>query len=167
MSGANRGEPTLERAGDAGDAGELAAERRVQRGGAPKPRRKATGAGPLDGRAALGRSAEDAAAHFLVASGYEILARNVRLCGAELDIVARESGEIAFVEVRSRSSRAHGGPLETIGPRKIARLSRAATAFLALRRWSAAPARFDVVGVDWIDGRPRLSLVRGAFDCPF
>jgi putative endonuclease len=160
MSRANRGEPTLER------AGETAAERRARRGRAP--RRTATvGDGPVDGRAALGRSAEDAAAHFLVASGYEILARNVRLCGAELDIVARESGEIAFVEVRSRSSRAHGGPLETIGPRKIARLSRAAAAFLALRRWSAAPARFDVVGVDWIDGRPRLSLVRGAFDCPF
>src|SRR5689334_4695158 len=70
-----------------------------------------------DRRMALGRAAEEAAARFLVDRGYEILERNVRLCGAELDIVAREAGEIAFVEVRSRSSRAHGGPLETIGPR--------------------------------------------------
>jgi putative endonuclease len=139
-------------------------ERDPGRSGAANARPGSKTAAPADGRAALGRDAEDAAARFLVAAGYEILARNVRLCGAELDIVARESGEIAFVEVRSRSSRACGGPLETIGRRKIGRLSRAAAAFLALRRWGHAPARFDVVGVDWVDGRPDISLVRGAFD---
>ncbi len=119
-----------------------------------------------DPRSARGRAAEAAAAQHLVRNGYEILARNVWLCGAELDLVARDGEVVVFVEVRSRSHRRFGSPVETIGARKIARIARAAQAFLAAHRLLAAPARFDVVGVDWQDGVPRCTLVRGAFESP-
>jgi putative endonuclease len=104
---------------------------------------------------------------FLAANGYRIEARNVRLAGAEIDVVARDGVTIVFIEVRSRSHRRLGGPLATIGTRKIARIARAATAYLVLHHASRCPARFDVVGVDWEEGRAHCTLVRGAFESPW
>lgn len=121
---------------------------------------------PPDPRGTLGRAAEEAAARHLEGRGLEVIARNVRLCGAEIDIVARDDDTIVFVEVRSRSHRGHGGPLETVGPNKQARIARAASAFLARAGLSSSPARFDVVGVDWRDGEPALEHVRHAFESP-
>lgn len=122
---------------------------------------------PLDPRGPLGRAAEDAARGYLERLGWETIARNVRLCGAEIDIVLRDGGTIVFVEVRSRSSRRLGGPLETVGASKQARIARAAGVFLARAGWADRPARFDVVGIDWRDGRPAVTLVRNAFESPW
>jgi putative endonuclease len=131
-----------------------------RRSAAPPPGR------PRDPRVALGRAAEDAGAAHLMRLGYEILARNVRLAGAEIDLVARDGDCIVFVEVRSRSSRRFGGPLESVRFPKQARIARAASVFLARAGLSAQAARFDVVGVDWRDGEPIVTLVCGAFDSP-
>lgn len=119
-----------------------------------------------DPRVERGRAAEDAACELLVRGGYTIVARNVRLAGAEIDVVALDDSTTVFVEVRSRSSRRHGGPLETVGRQKQARIARAAAAYLQ-RLPRPVAARFDVVGVDWDDGHPVCTLVRSAFDCPF
>jgi putative endonuclease len=120
-----------------------------------------------DPRIARGRAAEDAAARFLGRQGYEVLARNVWLCGAELDLVAFDGEVVVFVEVRSRSNRRFGAPAETVRARKIARVARAAQAYLVLKGLAHVPARFDVVGVDMTSGVPVCSLVRGAFESPF
>jgi putative endonuclease len=120
-----------------------------------------------DFRPQRGRAAEEAAARHLAALGYEIVARNVWLCGAEIDLVARDGPVVVFVEVRSRSNRRFGSPLATVRARKIARVSRAAQAYLSLHGLAAAPARFDVVGVDWTSGRAECTHVRSAFESPF
>src|SRR5262245_6416607 len=70
---------------------------------------------PPDPRNALGSAAETAAAELLVRAGFRIVARNVRIAGAEIDLVAVDGDEIVFVEVRSRSGSRQGGPLATIG----------------------------------------------------
>jgi putative endonuclease len=120
-----------------------------------------------DPRPARGRAAEAAAAELLVRAGLRIVARNVRLAGAEIDLVAEDGDELVFVEVRSRSDTRHGGPLTTVGWVKQARIARAAQAFLVRTERTNAPARFDVVGVEWRDGRAACTHVRGAFDCPW
>ena len=66
------------------------------------PSRKTASDRIPDPRAALGRAAEDAAVRHLERLGYEIFARNVRLGGAEIDVIARDGDAIVFVEVRSR-----------------------------------------------------------------
>ncbi len=120
-----------------------------------------------DSRGALGRAGEEAACEELVRRGYEILERNVRLAGAEIDIIARDGPSLVFVEVRSRSSRRHGSPLETVGRRKQTRIARAAMAFLARQGGRQNATRFDVVGVDWVRGRAVCTVIPGAFDSPF
>jgi putative endonuclease len=120
-----------------------------------------------DPRPARGRAAEAAAATFLGRHGYDIVARNVWLCGAEIDLIAWDGAVVVFVEVRSRSNRRFGSPVETIRARKIARIARAAQAYLVLHGLTRAPARFDVVGVDWTTGRAECTLLRSAFESPF
>ncbi len=112
----------------------------------------------MSARAALGRAGEDAAVALLQASGYRIVARNVRLPGGEIDVIARDGDTLVFVEVKARSSAAYGGAVGAVDARKRATLRALAADWLQI----AAPrarARFDVVTFD--AGRPRLH--RGAF----
>jgi putative endonuclease len=101
-----------------------------------------------DRRRALAAEGEACAAAHLAARGYRIVARNVRAGGVEIDLVAERAGLVVFVEVKTRSTRAHGAPEEAVDARKRARLVRAAAAWLhERRRAGSAPrrVRFDVV----------------------
>ncbi len=51
-----------------------------------------------------GRFAELAAAWFLRAKGYRILARRVRTAAGEIDLVARKGDTLVFCEVKARAS---------------------------------------------------------------
>ncbi len=86
------------------------------------------------------------------------MARNVRLPGGEIDVIARDGDTVVFVEVKARASGGFGSALGAVDARKRATLRALAADWLQV----AAPrarARFDVVSFD--AGRPRLH--RGAF----
>ena len=51
---------------------------------------------------ALGKRAEDEALEFLSAAGLQLLARNFRRRGGEIDLVMLDGGCLVFVEVRFR-----------------------------------------------------------------
>lgn len=82
---------------------------------------------PAGPRGRTGALAEDAAARWLIRSGWTILARNVRVGRDELDLLARDPQDAAVVvEVRARSGPAFGSGAESVDARKVARLYRAA-----------------------------------------
>jgi putative endonuclease len=118
------------------------------------------------GRPGTGRRAEELAAAELERLGFRIIARNWRRPEGELDLVADDGGLCVFVEVRSRTGVEQGDPLESITPRKRARVIRAARLFLDSETVPATGYRFDVVGVTFFDdGRePQLTHVPGAFE---
>ncbi|MBI3746061.1 MAG: YraN family protein [Chloroflexi bacterium] len=104
-----------------------------------------------------GDEAERLVSERLLAAGWRILGRQVRVGRAELDIVAVDPAvpaRLVVVEVRSRASRAFGLPEETVDARKRLRLRRAAQ---ALREQGALadgtpvpplPLRLDLVVVE-------------------
>lgn len=92
-----------------------------------------------------GKGGEDRAAAFLRLKGYKILERNYRVGQGEIDLVARRSGTLVFVEVKTRRGKSQGSPLEAVTPRKIKRLSAAAALYLANHPGSWDACRFDVV----------------------
>lgn len=107
---------------------------------------------------------ENVAERKLVQAGYEILHRNWRGGGGEIDRIAREGGELVFVEIRARRTDAHGEPWETVGFRKQRRLARAALSYLARPEVGRPPVRFDVVSVlVQDDGAPEIEVYRDAF----
>ena len=52
-----------------------------------------------------GRLCEDLVAQYLKKQNYEIVARNYRCRGGEIDIIARKDSVLCFVEVKSLSGR--------------------------------------------------------------
>lgn len=77
---------------------------------------------PVNAKDDLGRRGERAAAAHLEGLGYRILDRNWRCPIGELDLVAVDGRELVVVEVKTRTSRAFGDPLEAVDDRKLARL---------------------------------------------
>ena len=90
-----------------------------------------------------GRLGEWAAALWLQAKGYRILARRARGPLGEIDLVARRGQLLVFVEVKTRPS--HTAALEAIAPRQRRRIERAAAGFAAARGLAEAPMRFDAI----------------------
>lgn len=116
------------------------------------------------GRSARGRAAEALAASWLVEQGLEVLDRNHRCPAGEVDLVCREGEALVFVEVRSRTSEAQGGPEETVGRRKARRVVAAATDWALRNGGMERVIRFHVVAVTFSGDGPRIELFRDAFD---
>jgi putative endonuclease len=114
---------------------------------------------------ALGAAGEELVAQHLARRGWRILARNARAGGVEIDLVVARGGVVAFVEVKTRRSRAHGAPEEAVDARKRARLARAACAWLRENRPGVARVRFDVAVCEPdTAGGWRVRHLEGAFD---
>jgi len=95
----------------------------------------------------LGRRGEMLAAAFLEGAGLTIVERNWRCPQGEIDLIARDAGELVFVEVKTRTSVAFGHPLEAITVQKLARLRRLAAAWCEAHDGPHHDVRIDAVGV--------------------
>ena len=118
---------------------------------------------------ALGAEGETRAALHLARQGYRIVARNVRVDGVEIDLVARRGPLVAFVEVKTRRSSRFGPPELAVDPRKQERLVRGAAAWLAAHGRGVGAVRFDVIACEVARDERGASLWRirhiaGAFD---
>jgi putative endonuclease len=113
----------------------------------------------------LGRDGERVAADYLERRGHRIAGRNVKAGGVEIDLVIERAGVVAFVEVKTRRSRALGAPEEAVDARKRARLVRGAAAWLREQRRFPRQVRFDVVTCEpHPDGTWRIRHIESAFD---
>lgn len=110
---------------------------------------------PTDHRPTLGEAGERAAARYLTARGWEIVARNARTRYGEIDLICRSADHaLVFVEVkalRGRDRAAAERALESIGPRKRLQVRRLARAWLADNRPRSGASyeeiHFDAIGV--------------------
>lgn len=108
---------------------------------------------------------EDLACGELCRRGYAILARRYRSRVGEIDIVARDGETIVFVEVKARQGAVFGGAGAAVTAWKQRRVARMAVDFLARRGYGDVSCRFDVVAIDFEDGRPRIEVYQDAFSC--
>ena len=121
-----------------------------------------------DPRRQLGNAGEELAVRALHEAGLRVVARNWRCRAGELDIVAEEvapdysaGGEpvswLVVVEVRTRRGWSHGSALQSITPRKQAKLREVAATYVQESGWQG-PWRIDVVAVQ-MDASGRLEAV--------
>jgi putative endonuclease len=101
----------------------------------------------------------------LQAQGYEIIKRNYRCRGGEVDVVARKDERTVFVEVKERRDTTRGRALDALTMEKRRRVIRAARVFAAAYGLSNSALRFDVIAVEWERARvPRVRHEENAFD---
>jgi putative endonuclease len=116
---------------------------------------------------------EAAAAAWYEARGYEIVDRNWRVRGGELDLVARSGRTssrtagsrniIVFCEVKTRSSDRFGIPAEAVTPAKQRRLRTLAAQWLAAHPGFSGEVRFDVASVTPARETPTVTVLEAAF----
>src|SRR5262245_51862807 len=119
-------------------------------------------------RARIGTTAEDLAAEFLQAQGLELLSRNYRRRGGEIDLIARRGDVLGIVEVRTRSTQCFGGAAASVDGWKQHKIVRAASQLLQQHKALARlRVRFDVIVVHEPEGvRPRVEWIKHAFEAP-
>lgn len=108
-----------------------------------------------------GADAEARAAAHLEALGRVVLARNYRIPGGEIDLVTREAnGTLVFTEVRQRAQDTFGSAAESVTPRKLALMGRAALTYLTreLGR-DDLPCRLEVLAIDGLAETGRITLI--------
>jgi putative endonuclease len=108
-----------------------------------------------------GEQGEAMAAAHLQAQGYEILRRNYKPKGTEIDIIAQQSGTLVFVEVKSRETNEFGYPEEAVNTAKQERIKRAAEYFITEQDWRGE-IRFDIIAITWSEP-PELVHFQDAF----
>lgn len=111
-------------------------------------------------RIEIGDLGERIACAHLRADGRKILYRNYRgPKGGELDIVARDGETLSFVEVKTRTYRGRGRPLDAVDAGKQDLIERGANSWLHLLGTRQISWRFDVVEVILSEGEPPSILV--------
>ena len=98
-------------------------------------------------RKIFGGFGEDVASASLRAAGYEILARNFRGCGGEVDIIARKGGVLVMVEVKTRNTCCYGAPEEAVDPAKARKIARCALYYQQSKGLGGLPVRLDIVAI--------------------
>lgn len=111
----------------------------------------------------LGRHGEDRAVSWLGEQGYEILARNYRYGKGEIDIIARDGDELAFIEVKTRTNENFGHPIYALTPSKQKQIIKIARSFLYEWGITDTLVRFDVITIEWIGDKEAVEHIKDAF----
>ena len=112
----------------------------------------------------MGILGEQLACDFLGKNGYQIIEKNFRCPGGEVDIVAQQQDTLVFVEVRTKRSRQFGSPEESITPAKMGKLRTVAAYYWQSRPNLPESWRIDVVAIQ-INNRGRalrIELIENA-----
>ena len=93
----------------------------------------------------LGDFGEAAAAAYLQKKQYQILEKNYRAAGGELDLIARTKTHLVFVEVKTRTTNDFGTPFEAITKSKYENIKKGIQFYLQEHKFQKH--RIDVIGI--------------------
>lgn len=102
----------------------------------------------------IGRWGEQAAADYLVAKGYEIIARNVRTPYGEIDLIVQKDDTTIFVEVKTRTTKSFGPPEIAVTPRKQGHMLSCAEHYAQqneIDHW-----QIDVIAIERVEGKAEI-----------
>jgi putative endonuclease len=121
----------------------------------------------LNFRQKFGKFGEDLAVRYLKKMGYKVLCRNYRTRFGEIDIIAKDSDTIVFIEVKSRRTATFGHPKYSITRKKQERISKTALYYLKENNQSNCRARFDVVTINSADKKTDVEIIKNAFELAY
>ncbi len=112
----------------------------------------------------IGKLGEESVCAYLKDRGYSIAARNYRIKGGEIDIIAEDGFYIAFVEVKSRKPDSMVTGFEAVNKRKRGLIIKTAADYCC-RHPNFLQPRFDVAQVIIEDGKVlSIDYITNAYD---
>lgn len=102
----------------------------------------------------FGELGEEKAVIFLKNNGFEIIERNIKIAGAEVDIIAldKEHQELVFIEVKLRTRAGRGSPSLAVDRAKLNKIARAAEVYIWKKKLQL-DYRFDIIAITGKDIR--------------
>src|SRR6185312_14154023 len=117
-------------------------------------------------RQQFGELGERIAERWLRRQGWRVVMRRFRNGHRDIDLIVERDGTVAFVEVKARSGREFGDPVEAVNWRKQRELARSAVIWIDRHGRPSEVYRFDVIGVLVEGERVRIRHVPNAFSLP-
>ena len=108
----------------------------------------------------LGSYGEDLAIKYLVEKGYRILNRNFYTYKGEIDIIAKINKLIVFIEVKTRTSKKFGKPVESVNLSKINHLILAGNYYVFKNNLQNREIRFDVIEISIEGSRAIINHIK-------
>ena len=118
-------------------------------------------------RLEIGEFGEELAFRKIRSLGYRSIVRNYRCPLGEIDLIARDGGTLAFIEIKTRKGRTVGYAKEAVNAKKRRQLSKVALAYMKANNCCGIKARFDVVAVCLGSGEPEIEVIKNAFDLAY
>ncbi|MCF0243029.1 MAG: YraN family protein [Treponema sp.] len=110
-----------------------------------------------------GSEGENRAYDYLKSKDFEIIARNWRIKGGEIDLIAKKGETIVFFEVKTLPNATLDMLKAVLGPQKQQRIIKTSKRFLQInRQYSNYFVRFDVIIFDMQD-LPPVYHIENAF----
>ena len=112
----------------------------------------------------FGNKGEQLAAKFLADKGFEIIEQNYRYGKGEIDIIAKDSDTLVFVEVKTRKNLEFGPPELAITKGKQSQIKKIANAYLYEKKIKDIDCRIDVVAILMLkESKPVINHIVNAF----
>ncbi|HOD54385.1 MAG TPA: YraN family protein [Candidatus Cloacimonadota bacterium] len=93
-----------------------------------------------------GRFGEDLAVKYLTEQSYQIIERNYHIFGGEIDIIAQDGNELAFIEVKLRNQGTEDDAILSITKSKQKRIVKTALQYIATHEEAETLySRFDII----------------------
>lgn len=116
----------------------------------------------MDTTVIFGQRGEKLALEYLIERGYIILERNYRSGKNEIDIIARNSGEVVFIEVKTRSTDVFCEPETAVTKEKQRAIIKVANSYI-LRNNINEEARFDIIAIVTNENGTKINHIINAF----
>lgn len=98
-------------------------------------------------RHVIGRSGEDIAVKYLLENNYKIIERNFTCRQGEIDIIVKDKNEMVFIEVKTRTNKNYGEPIDAVTYYKQKHILKSVQYYLYKRKLEDVFIRIDVIEV--------------------
>ena len=95
----------------------------------------------------LGKLGEKIAERYLQENNYKIIEKNFECRQGEIDIIARQKDQIVFVEVKTRTNRKYGNPIEAVTNLKLKHIMRTIKYYLYIKKLENQFITIDVIEI--------------------
>lgn len=111
-----------------------------------------------------GKVGEEFVEHYLENNKYEILDKNFKCKSGEIDFIIKDKEEIAFVEVKTRTSTEYGEPSEAVTKQKMKHIKSVAKYYIHINDLYDNYFRFDVIELKFFTNTYLLNHIKMAFE---
>lgn len=111
----------------------------------------------------LGKIGEDTAVKYLEKMKYKIIKRNYRNRRGEIDIIAVLDNILVIVEVKARSNKNFGNPIDAVNNEKVKRIKNCTNYYIYKEKMKFYEIRFDVIEIYQIKEHYVVNHIKNAF----